>query len=148
MTQRLEDRAAIQDLNSRYATMCDTFQLEATLDCWTDDAVFDERESGYGEIRGKEALRAFFRDTIFATNAFMVHMMSNHLIDFVDADRATGSVWLIAESVKKSGVRSRVIARYEDEYRRTEQGWKFQLRSIRIGPGREIVPPENWSPHG
>ncbi|WP_199921488.1 nuclear transport factor 2 family protein, partial [Streptomyces rimosus] len=51
----LADRAAIHDLNTRYAVAFDGFRLNESSGCWAEDGVLDERETGFGLFQGREA---------------------------------------------------------------------------------------------
>ncbi|MEU0844466.1 nuclear transport factor 2 family protein [Streptomyces sp. NPDC005962] len=59
----LADRAAIHDLNTRYAVAFDSFRSDESSGCWAEDGVLDERETGFGLFQGRDAVRAFFRDS-------------------------------------------------------------------------------------
>jgi hypothetical protein len=136
---RLQARADIQDLNSFYALAVDTFRLEDAVNCWTVDGVFDERQSGLDRYQGHDQIRAFFKDTILANISAVVHFMANHLITDITETTAKGTVFTLVEVIKKDGVRSRVIAMYEDDYAKVDGAWKFRSRVIHTEFPREIV---------
>ena len=52
----------------------------------------------------------------------------------IDGDRATGS-WQIHEAiVDRDGSERERVGRYDDEYRRTRDGWKFTRRAFTPAP--------------
>ena len=51
----LPDRLAIHDLNTTYALVFDSFQLEESVNCWTEDGILDESETGFGVFHGRDA---------------------------------------------------------------------------------------------
>lgn len=136
----LADRVAIHDLNSRYAVSFDTFQLDEAVTCWTVDGVLDESETGFGVFRGHDAIRGFFRDTLFAHAAHVVHLMFNHLVTSIDGDTAEGVVYCLTEVATKDGGHVRAHVRYEDEYVRVAEQWKFRSRVIRSAFPHDALP--------
>ena len=128
---QLADRAAIHDLNTRYAVAFDSFQLEESSGCWAEDGVLDERETGHGLFEGRAAVRDFFRDTLFAHARHVIHVMFNHLVTAIDGDHATGSVFCLVEVVKSDGGYVRSHVKYEDEYVRVDGEWKFRSRVLK-----------------
>ena len=78
---------------------------------------------GFAETR--DGIRSFFAN---ASNivAFAVHGVGNPLIT-VDGDRATGR-WYLHQPMTMKGTDQAFwfCAQYEDEYIRTDQGWKFK----------------------
>ncbi|MEU1982051.1 nuclear transport factor 2 family protein [Nocardia sp. NPDC019395] len=128
---QLADRAAIHDLNARYAIAFDGFQLDESSGCWAEDGVLDERETGLGLFRGRETIREFFRDELFAHARHVIHVMFNHLITDIEDDRAAGSVFCVVEVVTTDGDYIRSHVAYEDEYVRVDGQWKFGSRVIK-----------------
>ncbi|GAA1718252.1 nuclear transport factor 2 family protein [Streptomyces yatensis] len=127
----LLDRAAIHDLNTRYAVAFDGFRLNESSGCWAEDGVLDERETGFGLFQGREAIRDFFRDSLFAHARNVIHIMFNHLVTDIEGNRAAGSVSCLVEVVKNDGGYVRSHVKYEDEYIRVDGQWKFGSRVIK-----------------
>jgi ketosteroid isomerase-like protein len=127
---RIDDRAAIHDLNSLYAISFDEFRLAECVNCWTHDGVLDESETGFGVFHGREEIRKFFRDSLFANAQHVVHLMFNHLVTDIDGDTATGRVSCLTEIVRNDGAHLRAYVTYTDDYRRTDGEWKFGSRTI------------------
>ncbi|MFD7662182.1 nuclear transport factor 2 family protein [Streptomyces sp. NPDC059788] len=125
-----DHRAEIQDLNSRYAIAFDSGRLDESVDCWAEDGVLDETETGFGRFEGREAIRAFFRDTLMANATNVVHMMFNHLITGIEGDRGEGRVNCLVEIVKTDGGYARAHVTYTDRYVRVAGRWKFASRVV------------------
>ncbi|WP_033043257.1 nuclear transport factor 2 family protein, partial [Streptomyces rimosus] len=70
----------------------DGFRLNESSGCWAEDGVLDERETGFGLFQGREAIRDFFRDSLFAHARNVIHIMFNHLVTDIEGNRAAGSV--------------------------------------------------------
>jgi hypothetical protein len=98
------DYVAILDLISRYSRTFDSSDVTAFANLFTDDA----------------------RPTHFQTNT---------VLDTSSPDHATGSTQLLLVwhhvSTNKSELTGTAI--YEDEFQRTDRGWKFLRRSIGWG---------------
>lgn len=125
-----DNRAEIQDLNSRYAIAFDSGQLDESVDCWAEDGILDETETGLGLFEGREAIRVFFRDTLMANSTNVVHMMFNHLITSIEGDHGEGRVNCLVEIVKTDGSYARAHITYSDRYVRVAGQWKFASRVV------------------
>jgi len=127
------DVEAIRRLTHDYSWAVDNFRLEEIVDLFAADAVFDLR--GFGapeEVRGHDAIRASFAGLIENLTA-CTHLTMNHLID-VEGETARGTIYCHAFVVGPDGSRDDNLALYEDRYTRTEDGWKFQHRSVKPLP--------------
>src|SRR5262249_4913618 len=87
---RIESQLAIQQLAPRYAIAVDARDLDA----WV--ALFIEDVNCGRHGRGREALRKYI-DGLVRGFYRSVHQICGHVIDFVDADHATGTVYCRAE---------------------------------------------------
>ncbi len=54
-------------------------------------------------FEGREAIRAFFRDSLMANSTHVVHMMFNHLITSIEGDHGEGRVNCLVEIMKTDG---------------------------------------------
>jgi SnoaL-like domain len=129
---RLEDRAEIIDLGSRYAFLVDRFDLEGVLDLWVDDEpVLDETPLGLKKSVGKEQLRQCLQDDVFGMVSGMLHMTGNHLVEQITDTTARGycAVSFLAD-VKNGGGTMQATAWYDDQYERVEGIWKFRSRIV------------------
>jgi len=120
---RIESRAAIQDLAVRYAIAVDSRDVDA----WTKLFVPDVNCGRFGT--GREALRRSIEPALRNFYRSM-HMISGHAIDFDGPDSATGMVYCRAEH--EVGERWIVMAIiYSDEYARMDGRWHFVRRKER-----------------
>jgi ketosteroid isomerase-like protein len=124
------DIEQIRRLTHEYSWAIDNFQLDELLGLFAQDAVFDLRGLGApSEAVGHEALRAAFAAIIDSLSG-CVHLTMNHLID-VDGDTATGNIYCHAFVVNADGSRAENLVVYQDDYVRTDDGWKFSSRTLK-----------------
>jgi ketosteroid isomerase-like protein len=125
--QRLEDRAAIQDLAVLYGLVMDERDLDGVRRIFADDATLRSQD-GVFAASGLEEIVTTYQgrfDVLGPTN----HVSHGHVVRFDDADPdvATGLVASHAE-VSRNGTPMVVALRYKDRYVRTAGGWKFADR--------------------
>ncbi len=126
MTERTQDRPdtdelAIAALRSDYAHLYDAGRWDEFVDLFTDDAV--ARFTTVPEpVVGKEAISAFFRENDAFEYSFHTALMPRLS---VDGDAATGEWKMCVFYRLPDGSSGWALGRYEDEYRRTDEGWKF-----------------------
>ncbi len=121
----LEDRAAIQDLRFRYHVAVNEKALESIPGLFTQDAeVYFE---GIGSAAGQREISTLYHDVV-GQSPFIKQFIHNHVIR-LEGDVATGLSYLDARTVR-DGESLLVAARFDDRYRRTSDGWKFQ--SLRL----------------
>jgi hypothetical protein len=135
--RRLEDRAALNDLNTRYFLACDGDDLESVGACFTDDATFSS--SG--------VLNATTRDEIvrFIASArghmgLTVHTPNYALFTFTGEGRASGLLGAHLEMVL-AGQPLFGAVRYLDTYRRERGEWRVSsrdMRTIHIAPWSQV----------
>ena len=118
--RRLEDRAAIQDLITRYTCHVGRGEGAEVTALFADDAVF---YMGARTVEGVAELRKFYSSL---KPQALVPMVQNFLID-VDGDVARGtckihSLW--------SGSGPGFCGWYEDSFRRGPNGWLFATRKF------------------
>jgi hypothetical protein len=136
MPLSVEDRFAIQDVIHLYAHFHDSKQPQRIAgEIFAEDAVID---FGTGEIKGREAIRAFFGQF---DGAFMgtSHNISNLIIEG-DADAARCQskclAWHWLEKPDVDGKPSLhpadtlAVGGYQDELKRTPEGWRISKRTI------------------
>lgn len=148
--QTLEDRAAIADLAHEYARLVDACEPEQVAQLFTEDARVDYGVGLGGLQHGREAVVRL----LGALHAFerTHHHVANHQIRFEGADRATGIAYVIAWHQlpeKRAAGRPReavAFGRYEDEYVRTQDGWRFAARRIALHGHENFEAKWNWVP--
>lgn len=128
---RLESRAAIAALATRYALACDEHDMPALLALFTDDAEICS-PSGLMQASGKAAIEAMF-DRMLSIRGPAYHWTHDHLIDMdpADPDRATGLLLGHAETTP-GGVASIAALRYHDVYRRQLGQWRIARREVQF----------------
>lgn len=128
-TSRTQDELDIVRATHTYAIGLDTFDPRLALSAFSDDAVWDATAVGLTSFEGSAAILDFFeRDAAAVEKQF--HILTNHRVEFVDADHARGTNYVYAEAEMKSGARIKAIALNEDTYVRTDDGWRIASRVI------------------
>ena len=130
MVRRLADIEAIRQLKYRYCGLCDAgYDADPLADLFTADAVWDGGPIGTHE--GREAIRRFFQGSPNRV-PWALHMVTNPIIE-VDGDSATGQWYLwepLVYALPGGEQAWWMSARYDDRYRRTPDGWKFERVAI------------------
>lgn len=121
--RRLEDRAQISDLVSRYARVVDDRDTGALADLFAAGAVFESRS---GRIAGRERIVAFFAQR-FATRGPSFHTPHGFELQFTGDGRAEGVVTGHAEQAI-DGATYWIGMRYRDEYVTEDGTWRFSRR--------------------
>ncbi len=122
----MDDVRAIERLTHDYALLNDTFQVDALVELFTEDAWFDMEPVGLRRYDGRAAIRDFFERERRAM-AHLMHVTSNHRID-LDGDAASGTAYFLAVGITRSGVENTAHGYYRDAYVRTPAGWRFRSR--------------------
>lgn len=126
---RAGDIAEIIQITHVYARGLDRFDPKETLSAFTADGVWDASAVGLTRYEGHEQLLGFFeRDAEAVDKQF--HIITNHIIEFQDADNATGTNYVFSEAEMKNGAAIKAIALNTDRYVRTSEGWKIAERVI------------------
>ena len=127
-------------LNEDYVHYADFQDFDTFADLFTADGVLEiggTRRTGTDEIKGH-----------FANRPQMVtrHICTDHRIDVIDTDHATGTVYLmvyrcVGDYTEDSDPipydRPAWIGHYVDDYVRTDGGWRFAKRVLHIRFERE-----------
>ena len=122
----------IQELAYRYALAVDSRDLESLVALFVEDVGpgMDSRERDHSyELHptiGRDALRNWFRNAL-ASFEMSILSVSNHVIDFVDSDHASGVVYCHAEMAVGGEWIAQAI-QYRDTYERVGGHWYFQYR--------------------
>ncbi|WP_169808637.1 nuclear transport factor 2 family protein [Microtetraspora niveoalba] len=122
--RRLEAVEEIRQLVSRYALALDGRDVTAMA------ALFVEDVRTHGGGVGREALAEWFGEILrpFTTT---FHLVGNHVIDFVDEDRATGVVYCRPEH-EVGDLWVVMPMQYWDRYERRDGHWYFASRSTHV----------------
>jgi len=140
---RLEDRAEILQLVHEYTRVFDMGDHDAMAELFSEDALIDYGPALGGEMRGREAIRAWLRGIYMFERTS--HHLSNVQIWFDAPDRARGTCYVLAWHQWPDDRPNAVLyGRYEDEYRRTDAGWRIAVRR-ELQHGQENFDiPWNW----
>ena len=127
--RQLEDREEIRALVARYNWVMDDRDLPGIRDLFTAD-VRDSSSDGALDSQGRDAVVKMFQGR-FEVLGPSLHWAHDHRIWFEeDEDAARGLVSLHAE-MTRFGVAAISAIRYEDNYRRGEDGrWRFSSRRL------------------
>jgi len=134
--QQFADIEEIRMLSARYARGLDQFDMEALMEPYADDAVFDARPMGLESYSGRSAIQEFFAHNQNVM-ADQMHLFSNFVIEFNGSDEAYGSNYLLQDGHNKDGATVRCFCLNNDTYRRIADGWRIVSR--RISP---LMPPQ------
>jgi hypothetical protein len=125
--QLLVDRAAITDVTIRYCWALDTKDWAVLDTVFTEDANGDLLEDVVGRVAIKKRV-----ETALSHMDETQHLISNHQI-VVQGDTATCRCYLQAQHVRKAahgGPNFIIAGRYEDELKRTPEGWRISFRRL------------------
>lgn len=125
---RLEDRAAIHDLFTRYCCALDNGEVDTVVGCFTEDAVL---KSPVIDIKGHDDIRAFagrFAAQRAAGTQFR-HMLTNIAVA-LDGDHATATAYLLVLISTDGNHRTLPPGRYECELVKARGEWRFARRTV------------------
>jgi ketosteroid isomerase-like protein len=120
----------IRQLAARYALAVDARDLDSLVELFVDDV------KAMGGKRGRDALREVFDEHLRADRVSILHI-GGHVIDFVDSDHATGTVYCTCEMGDDQRWARQAIA-YEDRYERRKGRWYFARRDHLLFYGVEV----------
>ncbi|MCK9564405.1 MAG: nuclear transport factor 2 family protein, partial [Bacteroidales bacterium] len=115
-----------QDLLTAYCTAVDSLEdMEALLDCFTDDAVFDLSGIDLPRFEGREQIRGFFVP-VFKDMSHHGHFNTNLAIDSLEGDEATCRAYIMGMGATHDDRSVLVYVRYFLKCVRTAAGWKIK----------------------
>jgi hypothetical protein len=124
----IEDRFDIMDLKARYCRCNDGGwegpthdHIDEVVDMFLEDAVWDGGPVA-GRAEGREGIRTLFGH--FKAVPFLIHYVMNPIIE-ISGDEATGHWHAIIPATDPGGQALWTFGMYQERYRRTAQGWKF-----------------------
>lgn len=144
--QRTVERDEIAQLLYRYAAAIDRRDLDELCALFAPEADFGAAG------RGPAGARAVFTGTLGQIGVAVL-VVGNHIIDFDDADHATGEVWCRGYiDDHREGFIEQMI-RYRDRYRRVDGSWRFVGRRHQLWYGVATAespldqPDADWPSH-
>jgi hypothetical protein len=121
------DRASIQELRFRYHVAVNEKQLDAIPQLFAEEAEVEFE--GIGSARGIDSIETLYREVV-GQSPFIKQFIHNHVIT-LDGDTASGLSYLDARTVR-DGESILVAARFDDEYVRVGEEWRFQALRLKI----------------
>jgi len=137
--RRLEDRAAIEELRSKYCHYFDGREIDAFADLFTEDGTLALTK---GTFEGRAEIGAFLEELADMPNRWESHMSHNPIID-IDGDTATGRWYYEVPVVWEDGTAGWSQGTYYEEYRRVDGEWKFSL--VEIDSNYRVDYAEGWA---
>ncbi|WIX00980.1 nuclear transport factor 2 family protein [Pseudomonas sp. AR5] len=118
---RLESTEAIRQLAARYSLSLDMRDLDAHVNLFAPDI-----RVGRDQV-GRAHLKAWVDDTLRHQFTGTSHHLGQHVIEFVDADRAIGVVY--SKNEHEAGAEWVIMQMlYWDDYQRIDGQWYFRRR--------------------
>jgi ketosteroid isomerase-like protein len=136
---------SIRQLAARYALAVDARDLDTLVGLFVDDVHVGAKGTG------RAALRESFVVSLSEIGMTVLNI-GTHVIDLVDEDHASGTVYCKGEIQDGSRWIHQAIA-YEDRYQRVDGHWYFVRRNHRLFYGAEVggnplgLPPADWPAH-
>jgi ketosteroid isomerase-like protein len=138
---RLDDLEEIRTLQASYCRLVDSGYESAPEDADAFAALFSEDgvwAAGPEPVVGREAIR----QRASSSRRFRFHVVANPVVH-VEGDRATGW-WHVLVAVTGAEGAAWLAGRYEDEFVRTADGWRFV--SVRFHRALHAPYYTGWAP--
>lgn len=121
---RLEAIAEIRQLVERYGLAVDTRNIDMLVNLFVPDVQVGP------DAFGRDALRTQFTGVLRAYGP-TVHFVGNHVIEFADANTATGIVFCTDQlGSRTDDIWEQGFLHYWDEYSRVDGHWYFRRRKL------------------
>jgi len=134
--QRIRIERECERLVTRYCHFIDHGEAARVAELFTEDGVWESPEV---RMDGIDSLRKGFAHRQNRTDRMSRHVCNNLLLEVVDADHATGCVYLTLYNHDGDPERpisplegARLVGEYRDQFRRTPEGWRFSRRDIHV----------------
>lgn len=143
--ERMLIERAGERLMIEYCHFVDHGEASRIAGQFTDDGVWTSPEN---TMTGRAEIEAGFKRREAATHRRSRHVCTNALVDVIDADNATGVVYLTLhrhddkerpDRVRPSEVPD-IVGEYRDTFVRTAAGWRFSRREIAVDFARAAKP--------
>ena len=130
-TQTLIDIQEIRDLQVHYAMSIDAGHYEELDRVFTADVVADYGHAG--QHHGVETIKAACRSALDPLTSVQ-HLIANHWAE-IDVDLARAGCYFVGHAYREGtpgGEHYSTGGRYDDELKRTDQGWRITKRTLVI----------------
>jgi len=126
--ERMLAEHACARLCQSFHAYVDTYRHEEIVPLFVPDAVWIHRT---GDLIGHDGIRRYLDGK--STAPIVRHVVTNVLIDVESADRARGRCYVTVYFAMPDETVNQVegpviIVQYDDEFRRTPEGWRFSRR--------------------
>jgi uncharacterized protein (TIGR02246 family) len=126
--RRLEDRAELWELVSRYAVAVDDEDYGTLAKLFVPEATFVGLS---GDVTsGRDHVIDYLRERASTAHKQRVHTPTSQIVERLDVDRAAGLVCCYAALYGHDGSDSFFAFRYDDDYRRDAGRWCFERRRV------------------
>jgi SnoaL-like domain len=131
--QKLVIAHACEDISIAYLTFIDTGDFKNMPNVFTEDGVW---QVGGNTLVGHKAIREFWqrRVSLRKPEDGWRASISNQKIDVIDHDHARGTAYITVYKFNRTqanlSLAPYVFTQSNDDYVRTQQGWRLQLRQI------------------
>ena len=136
----MEDKIAIQEVMARYNFAIDFGDIEAYMDCFTEDGGFTNI---FGSCKGHNALRQYITErTRERPGHPLRHMMLNPIID-VHGDQASAKSYFLLFRVVPEPIQLLTTGCYKDELYKKGGAWRFSHRQVEFDStawARQVFP--------
>jgi 3-phenylpropionate/cinnamic acid dioxygenase small subunit len=126
-----EDRLAIHDVIALHGHVADDRDWDRLDELFTDDAVLDLEDFGYGTLHGLQAIRSLSRGSQDDNGQPLGHHATNIIVVGQDEEGVRARSKALA--VMADGTSGTAV--YEDTLRREERGWRISRRKV-VSRGR------------
>lgn len=127
-----EDQLAIHDVIAWHGHVADDRDWDRLGELFTDDAVLDLEDFGYGTLHGLAALRDLSRASQDDKGQPLGHHVTNIIVTGRDGESVRARSKALA--VMPDGTSGTAV--YEDLLRRDEHGWRILHRKVVARPSR------------
>lgn len=135
MASSLADQAAIKELKYEYCYATDALDVDRMLETFVSDGLLDVPI--HEPIEGHEGIREYFEWFAEQEYETRAHNVFNPIID-VEGDAATGEWYYVVAYALPGGDLEFGHGHYDDEYVRTDDGWKLSTVTARRRITREV----------
>ena len=123
-----EDRLAIHDVIALHGHVADDRDWDRLGDLFTDDAVLDLEDFGYGTLHGLQAILDLSRGSQDDKGQPLGHHATNIIV--IGQDKAGEGVRARSKALAVMADGTSGTAVYEDTLRREAHGWRISRRKV------------------
>lgn len=142
--QRLADELAIRDLAARFTDAVNRNDAAALGALFTDDGEW--LVPGMETTHGPAAASARIAD-LRSTFVNLLQLLYSGHVDLADDGRSATATWYLAENASDGENSFAFTGVYEDELRKTDDGWRFARRRFSFLYRGRTELPGKWYAH-